>query len=315
LIVAESYRNRLTAFDIAPDGALTNRRVWAETPGDHPDGICLDAEGALWFADVGNKHCVRVREGGDVVDKVDVDRGGFACALSRGAQPRLFVVGQVWGAPDSTTPTGHVMALHVMAFPRRLRERGGRDCSTTTSCLSRDTPAPSCASTADERQTLSPPEHETRGRCGGSNRMGGPCVQGQGENHLVQRRQGMRGKLARASETSATAAMLLRAVDAAELADVLPSTVGRDVLIREARPHPRGTSSSRSPGTGPRPAVKSAMRMSERRRWSGHGRDVRSERRIPTRTMSSYVPRTHACWGCLPSTTKPAFSYARIAAM
>jgi sugar lactone lactonase YvrE len=115
LIVAESYGNRLTAFDIARDGALTNRRVWAVTPGDHPDEICLDAEGAVWFADVGNQHCVRVREGGDVVDRVDVGRGAFACALSREAQPRLFVVGQQWGGSDSIAPIGQVMAFPALA--------------------------------------------------------------------------------------------------------------------------------------------------------------------------------------------------------
>jgi sugar lactone lactonase YvrE len=80
LIIAESYADRLTAYDIGADGSLRNRRVWAETPGDHPDGICLDADGAVWYADVGNQHCVRVREGGDVLATVDIDRGAFACA-------------------------------------------------------------------------------------------------------------------------------------------------------------------------------------------------------------------------------------------
>jgi sugar lactone lactonase YvrE len=86
LIVAESYANRLTAFDIDADGGLGNRRVWAETPGDHPDGICLDAE-AAWYADVGSKRCVRVREGGEVLATADLDRGAFACVLSRGDDP------------------------------------------------------------------------------------------------------------------------------------------------------------------------------------------------------------------------------------
>ena len=115
LIVAESYANRLTAFEIGRDGALDNRRVWAETPDDHPDGICLDAEGALWYADVGNQHCVRVREGGDVVASVDLDRGAFACALSREQNPRLFVVGQNWGGPNSAIPTGQVVAFPAAA--------------------------------------------------------------------------------------------------------------------------------------------------------------------------------------------------------
>ena len=76
LIVAESYAEQLTAYAIADDGTLTGRRVWAATPGDHPDGICMDAEGAVWFADVGNRHCVRVGEGGEVLMTVDFDRRG-----------------------------------------------------------------------------------------------------------------------------------------------------------------------------------------------------------------------------------------------
>ena len=61
VLVAESYGQRPTAFDIASDGSLSGRRTWAEVA-DHPDGICLDAEGAVWYADVGNQRCVRVRE-------------------------------------------------------------------------------------------------------------------------------------------------------------------------------------------------------------------------------------------------------------
>ena len=63
LIVAESYAEQLTAFDIAADGSLTNRRVWAHIPGSHPDGICLDAEGAVWYGDVPAQRCVRARAG------------------------------------------------------------------------------------------------------------------------------------------------------------------------------------------------------------------------------------------------------------
>ncbi len=64
LIVAESYGRKLTAFDIEVDGGLSNRRVWADLGDGVPDGICLDAENAVWYADVPNKRCVRVREGG-----------------------------------------------------------------------------------------------------------------------------------------------------------------------------------------------------------------------------------------------------------
>jgi len=115
LIVAESYANQLTGYDIGSDGSLGNRRVWADTPGDHPDGICLDAESAVWYADVGNRHCVRVREGGEVLATLGLDRGAFACALSRGDQPRLFVVAQTWGGPQPPRPSGRVVAFPAPA--------------------------------------------------------------------------------------------------------------------------------------------------------------------------------------------------------
>src|SRR6516225_7894025 len=119
LIVAESYANRLTAYDIS-GGGLGGRRVWADTPGDHPDGICMDADGAVWYADVGNRHCVRVREGGEVLATAEWDRGAFACALSRGEDPRLFVVGQIYGGPGSRQPSGRVVAFPAPA-PRAGR--------------------------------------------------------------------------------------------------------------------------------------------------------------------------------------------------
>jgi sugar lactone lactonase YvrE len=75
------------------------------------DGICMDAEGAIWYADVGNRHCVRVREGGEVLSTVELDRGAFACALSRGDDPRLFVVGQAWGEPGPSQANGQVVAF------------------------------------------------------------------------------------------------------------------------------------------------------------------------------------------------------------
>ncbi|GGM37656.1 gluconolaconase [Micromonospora sonchi] len=115
LIVAESYANRLTAYDVGADGVLTGRRVWADTPGDHPDGICLDAEGALWYAEVGNQRCVRVREGGEVLATVHLDRGAFACALSPAPDSRLFVLAQHWGAPEPSSPTGQVLAFPTPA--------------------------------------------------------------------------------------------------------------------------------------------------------------------------------------------------------
>jgi sugar lactone lactonase YvrE len=115
LIVAESYGNRLTAYDIGDDASLGSRRVWAETPGDHPDGICMDAEGAVWYADVGNQHCVRVREGGEILATVHLDRGAFACALSRGTSPRLFVAAQAYGNPGPSQPTGQIVSFPAPA--------------------------------------------------------------------------------------------------------------------------------------------------------------------------------------------------------
>ena len=123
LIVAESYAERLTAFEIDDDGGLSDRRVRAETPGDHPDGICVDAEGAVWYADVGNKHCVRVREGGEVLDTVTCDRGCFACMLGGVDGSMLFIVAQEWGGPESRRPgarTGQVLATPAPA-PRAGR--------------------------------------------------------------------------------------------------------------------------------------------------------------------------------------------------
>jgi sugar lactone lactonase YvrE len=96
LIVAESYASRLTAFDIAADGSLSNRRMWADLGGGVPDGICLDAEGAVWYGDVPNKRCVRVREGGEVLQRIDLDRGCFACMLGGVDRRTLFLVATEW---------------------------------------------------------------------------------------------------------------------------------------------------------------------------------------------------------------------------
>jgi sugar lactone lactonase YvrE len=114
LVVAESYAGRLTAFDIQPDGGLTNRRVWAQLEGAAPDGVCVDAEGAIWYADVPNQHCVRVREGGEVLQRVKLDRGGFDCALS--SDGTLYIVAADFSNPTAMTtgvPTGRLLAVDV----------------------------------------------------------------------------------------------------------------------------------------------------------------------------------------------------------
>ncbi len=112
LIVADSYGHCLLAFDIDPDGGLSNRRVWADLGAGTPDGICLDAEGAVWYADVPNQWCARVAEGGEVLRVVNLDRGGFACALGGRT---LYVVAAEWrGLPEMVPPgTGQVLAVDV----------------------------------------------------------------------------------------------------------------------------------------------------------------------------------------------------------
>jgi len=96
LIVAESFGKRLTAFDIASNGTLSNRRVWADLKEGVPDGLSADAEGAIWYADVPNKRCVRVREGGEVLQTVDIDRGCFACMLGGTDRRTLFILAAKW---------------------------------------------------------------------------------------------------------------------------------------------------------------------------------------------------------------------------
>lgn len=116
LIVAESYASRLTAFDIAADGGLSNRRVWADLNGGVPDGICLDAENAVWYADVPNRCCTRVREGGEVLQVVELDRGCFSCALGGADLRTLFMVATEWGGTenvDHQTRTGQALTVRA----------------------------------------------------------------------------------------------------------------------------------------------------------------------------------------------------------
>lgn len=118
LIVAESYAKRLTAFDIAADGGLFNRRVWADLDDGVPDGICLDAENAVWYADVPNRRCVRVREGGEVLQTIELDRGCFACALGGPDRRTLFMMATEWNGPENMFDgprTGQVLTVRAPA--------------------------------------------------------------------------------------------------------------------------------------------------------------------------------------------------------
>jgi sugar lactone lactonase YvrE len=114
LIVAESYGGVLTAYDIAADGELSNRRVWAKLDGAAPDGICIDAEGAVWFAEVPGQRCVRVREGGEVLQTITSHLGCFACMLGGSQGKTVFVTAAAW--PDAMTPgsrTGEILSAEV----------------------------------------------------------------------------------------------------------------------------------------------------------------------------------------------------------
>jgi sugar lactone lactonase YvrE len=118
LIVAESHGKRLTAFDITLDGGLVSRRVWADLGDGCPDGICIDADGAAWYADVPNKLCVRVREGGDVLAAIHLDRGCFSCALGGANGRTLFMMAAEWyGFPRMVESfgTGQIFAVEVPA--------------------------------------------------------------------------------------------------------------------------------------------------------------------------------------------------------
>jgi sugar lactone lactonase YvrE len=116
LIVAESYAGRLTAFDIGDDGRLHNRRSWADLGDAAPDGICIDAAGAVWYADVPHACCVRVLEGGEVLDRIELDRGCFSCALGGPDGRTLFMVTREWRGLSEAGPqerTGQVVTARA----------------------------------------------------------------------------------------------------------------------------------------------------------------------------------------------------------
>lgn len=97
LILGETFSSCLTAFDINSDATLSNRRVWADLSSIEegydpvPDGICLDAEGAIWVASPSTNDVIRIQEGGILLDKIEVDRGAFACMLGGEKGKTLFI--------------------------------------------------------------------------------------------------------------------------------------------------------------------------------------------------------------------------------
>jgi sugar lactone lactonase YvrE len=116
LIIGETLAGVLTAFDIAADGALSRRRVWASTQPRLPDGIALDAEGAVWIANPLAPECVRIREGGEVLDVIDTGQPCFACMLGGGDGKTLFMLTAVSSGPRAETArTGRVLIAAVDA--------------------------------------------------------------------------------------------------------------------------------------------------------------------------------------------------------
>jgi sugar lactone lactonase YvrE len=128
LLVAETFAGRITAFDIGEDGGLGNRRVWAqfgETPQTEdvgeaverlqvgPDGICADAEGAIWVADALHARVIRVREGGEIVDEIPTGMGVFACMLGGEDGRTLFLCAAPSFAEHERRPVREAQLLAV----------------------------------------------------------------------------------------------------------------------------------------------------------------------------------------------------------
>jgi len=125
LIVAESFASRLTAFDIAADGSLSNRRVWAEL-GRGGDGICLDAEGAVWSSAMKDDKptCVRVHEGGQVLQTIELDRSCFACMLGGEDGKTLFMMAAEWRGTENMDVLLHSRTGQVLTAPAPAAHAG-----------------------------------------------------------------------------------------------------------------------------------------------------------------------------------------------
>ena len=115
LIVAETLAMRLTAFDVARDGTLSNRRVWATLGMRAPDGICLDADGHVWVANAIAPECVLVARGGAIVATVETDQPCFACMLGGPDRRRLYMLTAPSSLAEiaSTARQGHVLEAEV----------------------------------------------------------------------------------------------------------------------------------------------------------------------------------------------------------
>jgi sugar lactone lactonase YvrE len=116
LIVGETFAGRMTAFDIAADGTLSHRRLWAQLPqGAVPDGCCLDAEGAIWVASPTTNEVIRLKEGGEVAERITAAAGCYACMLGGADRKTLFVLTCASANPNSTVTDrgGKIEAVEV----------------------------------------------------------------------------------------------------------------------------------------------------------------------------------------------------------
>jgi len=125
LIVADSHAQQLVAFEVAGDGSLAGRRVWADVA-YAPDGICADADGAIWFASVPGQCCARVREGGEVLGTVPVDRGCFACMLGGQDGRTLFITAARWPGMQVAMSQGPDWSGQLLAAPGQPAPHAGR---------------------------------------------------------------------------------------------------------------------------------------------------------------------------------------------
>jgi len=118
LVVAETFAHRLTAFDIAVDGSLSNRRIFFEDSDMYPDGICLDMEGAVWVADPHNNEVVRVLEGGAIQDRISLgDRGAYACALGGPDGRTLYICTNKGSGPENAANRAGKIEFTKVAVP------------------------------------------------------------------------------------------------------------------------------------------------------------------------------------------------------
>lgn len=115
LIVGETFGRRLTAFDVAVDGSLKNRRVWADLGKSLPDGICLDAENAIWAACPTGSEVIRVKQDGEVTERVKVETDAFACMLGGPDGRTLFVATAANSDPEKCRAdrTGRIEVTQV----------------------------------------------------------------------------------------------------------------------------------------------------------------------------------------------------------